>query len=436
MINVEDKAQAYFKGTIHVADTQWGDGGKGKIVDLGASEIVVKTNGGDNAGHTVCNEHGTFPLHLVPSGIFKPDVICMVGSGVVLNPLQFFDEYQNLKASNINLAECQLAEDAHMILPWHKMRESLKEQARGEGKIGTTGKGIGDTYADRTNRVGLRLGDLKKPDFQKLYWDEFSYQQRLIQALGGDSAQCLEEAEKFLERMKPAMEMLAPMITDTKSNLGWFKESGANILGEAGQGALLDVDLGTWPYVTSSHPGIMGFMISTGFSPREINKVVGVSKAYMTRVGNGPMPTELGDDNGQQMHDVGNEKGTTTGRDRRCGWFDVLATEYGARTSGVTDIALTKLDVLDGFDKIWVCTGYEIGGDIYRRIYNANNEFMQNVKPCYEVLPGWKQSIQEIRCFEDLPQNARNYVNFLESRLKLPISIISVGPHRDATIFR
>ncbi len=435
-MTLEEQAKDYFKGVVYVTDSQWGDGGKGKIVDLGARDVVVKTNGGDNSGHTVCNKYGDFALHLVPAGIFNPDVLCIVGSGVVVNPLQFFNEYQALLAKNIPLAKCQLAEDAQMILPWHKMRENLKEVARGEGKIGTTGKGIGYAYADWTERVGLQLGNLKKTNFEELFWKECSYQSRLVQAMGGNSSQLWDEAGKFFVDLKSAKETLLPMITDTKSNLGRLKQNGYSILGEAGQGALLDLDFGSWPYVTSSHPGMIGFMISTGFSPREIDKVIAVMKPYMTRIGEGPMPTELNDDFGQQLHDIGKEKGVTTGRDRRCGWFDVPATEYGARTSGATEIALTKLDVLDDFDQIKVCVAYRIENGMYPRIYHMRNEFMQKVEPVYEVLPGWKKSTKEIRNFADLPENARNYVNFLQAKIDLPINLISVGPHRDATFFR
>lgn len=430
-----EAARQYFQGTILVTDPKWGDGGKGKIVDLGAqfSDVIIKTNGGANAGHTVCNEHGEFPLHLVPSGIFNPDALCIVGSGVVVDPIQFATEYSGLTQKGVTLAKCLLAEDAHMVMPWHKLRDNLREKNLGSGKIGTTGKGVGPAYADRTNREGLRLKDLKNQDFEKFFRETLTVQERLIRAIDTEQAGDYFDPGKLLEDLHLAREILPPLITDTRSIIGRMRDEGKNILGEAGQGALLDPDFGTYPYVTSSHPGVIGFMLSTGFMPE---KVIGVIKAYTTRVGEGPMPTEQINGIGDRLQSVGREVGVTSGRLRRCGWLDGVAAEYGARTSGVTSLALTKLDILDDLEEIKICVGYRVNGETFKKIYQADAEFMSKVEPVYETLAGWGRSTKEIRLFEDLPENASKYITRVEEVVGLPIKIVSVGPDRQATIYR
>ncbi len=428
-------AKNYFRGVVLITDILWGDGGKGKIADLGAqySDVVVKTNGGANAGHTVCNEHGHFPLHLVPSGIFNPRALCVVGSGVAVDPIQFTREYTGLLNSGIPLAQCLLAEDAHMVMPWHKLRDNLKEKALGNKEIGTTGQGIGPAYADRTNREGLRLKDLKSPDFERSFLSTLAYQQRLIRAMDPEIVEDYFDPDKILGDLRLAREILPPIIADTRTILGRMNDEGRDILGEAGQGALLDKDMGGYPYVTSSHPGVIGFWISTGFRP---NQVTGVAKAYATRVGKGPMPTEQNNGMGHHLQEVGQEVGVTSGRVRRCGWFDAVAAEYGVRAAGVTRLALTKLDVLDGVDQIKVCVGYRVDDQVWKKIYHADAEFMEKAEPVYETLPGWSRSTKEVRRFQDLPENARGYVRKIESLVDLPIDIVSVGPDREATIFR
>lgn len=441
----------YSSGITLITDTGWGDAGKGKITDEIASsfssgDIVVRYNGGPNAGHTVKNKKGEFKLHGVSSGIFNPDVVCITTGNVVINPTALVEELAMLKKVGVKVIKKNflLSEDSHMIMPWHKMRDSLSEKSRGGEKIGTTGQGIGPTYADRTARVGLRLKDLLRPDFKALFKKELAFQERLIRLMDGEAlvsegGKALQDKPYLDEKaifkdLENAREVLSPFITNTIAVLWEAQEKKKTILAEGAQGALLDLDLGGYPFVTSSHPGLAGFTLSSGI--HAVDRVVGVAKAYTTRVGSGPMPTELFDENGKHMQDVGHEFGATTGRPRRCGWFDVPAMVYGARIAGVTEIALTKLDVLDGLKSLKICKGYKVGTKETSKLVGFDSDMITNAKAVYEEVPGWEEKTSGIRDFAKLPKNAQNYVNRLQELMGLPITIVSISPDRDATIYR
>lgn len=453
--------EGYWDGTNVVTDTDRGDVGKGKITDVGAqnAKLVIRYNGGPNAGHTVRNDKGEFILHGIPSGIFNPDAISVLATGVVVNPILLVDEIESLQQREIEISNSNLliSRDAHLIMPWHRTRDVLTEKARGLKIIGTTGQGIGPVYSDRSARVGLRVGDLLNPDFEKLFDAELAYQERLSRVMDGeallsetvemsadevkDAAQKAAEnkyydRDSIWEALKKAREMLSPMITNTLEVIWKHKEKGNNILGEAGQGALLDLDLGGYPYVTSSHPGVAGFSIATGIHKDEIKRVIGVTKVYSTRVGEGPLPTELSGDIGDYIQTRGHEIGRTTGRKRRCGWFDGPAIKYGARIAGVNSIALTKLDVLDQLDEVKLGVGYEVGGRVYRQLTTVDSVFMNNATVVYEKLPGWNQDTTKARSFKELPENAQKFVHRIEEVLGLAVEIVSVGPERSAIFYR
>ncbi|CAN5141975.1 adenylosuccinate synthase [soil metagenome] len=445
------KASVFSLGITLVTDTGWGDAGKGKITDeiaaiLPKGSVVIRYNGGPNAGHTVRNKLGEFKLHGVSSGIFNPDVVCLTTGGVLVNPLSLVEEIALVQKAGVKITpeNFLLSEDSHMIMPWHKLRDNLSEKARGGSKIGTTGQGIGPTYSDRTARVGLRLGDLIRPNFKELLKRELAFQERLIRLMDGESLASegktivqktpyLDEAQ-ILTDFDKAKKVLAPFITNTLVVIWEAKKKKKTMLAEGAQGALLDLALGGYPYVTSSHPGVPGFSATSGI--HLIDRVIGVAKAYTTRVGEGPMPTELFDETGKHMQNVGHEFGATTGRPRRCGWFDVPAMQYGAKIAGVTEIALTKLDILDGLKEVKICTGYTMHGKEVTELTGFAPEDVEKAKPIYETLTGWKEPISDITEFETLPKNAQKYVKRLEKLLGFPITIVSVSPDRDKTIYR
>lgn len=426
--------------TLHITDSQWGDTGKGKLVDLAAqsASIVVKTNGGANAGHTVENEFGEFKLHLIPAGFANSQTLCIVGTGCVVDPLEFIKEYEDITTRVPHPAKFLVSDKAHLVMPWHKVLDGLREASRGKGAIGTTGRGIGPTYADRALRRGFRVGDILKKTFLTEFKEELSSQERLINFLrheqGVDEEFSFDTAE-LMKEMRKVKDVLSPLIGNAYEVIQKAYAKGQIIIGEAGQGALLDLDLGGYPYVTSSHPGVIGFMISTGLTQRQIDRVLGSTKAYLTRVGNGPMPTELLDKTGEKLREVGHEYGATTGRPRRCGWFDAVATKYGAQVTGITELALTKLDVLDEFKTLKVCVGYAIDGKTYKEVINSDPAWMERATPVYKTFPGWLESTSKIRAFKDLPNNAKDYIHAVEEYVGLPIKVISVGPERDATFY-
>lgn len=425
----------------HITDSQWGDTGKGKLVDLAAQHatVVIKTNGGANAGHTVQNEFGTFKLHLIPSGFANPSALCIVGTGCVMDPLEFVKEYEDIKDRVSSPAQFLLSDKAHLVMPWHRVLDGLREKSRGKGAIGTTGRGIGPAYADRALRRGFRVGDLLKKSFVKDFTLELEAQERVIawlkKELGEKKSDLAFDHKTLITEMKKAHEILPPLIGNSYQVVQDAFDKKKLIVGEAGQGALLDLDLGGYPYVTSSHPGVIGFMISTGFTSKQIDRVLGSTKAYITRVGNGPLPTELLNKTGERMREVGHEYGATTGRPRRTGWFDGVATAYGAQIAGITELALTKLDVLDGFETLKVCIGYKVQGKDYSRVIDSDPAWMEKATPIYKELPGWQEETSGIREFSNLPKKAKDYIHLLEKLVGLPIKVISVGPERDATFY-
>jgi len=428
-----------WEGTDFVTDPLWGDNGKGKIVDLMAqrADLVVRINGGPNAGHTVKNEFGEFALHLVPSGIFNPEAICILADTVVVNPSSLVKEIDLIRKAGVSVDASNLliSRSAHLIMPWHRKRDGLTESARAGKKIGTTGQGIGPTYSDRSDRVGLRVGDLLDPDFQKKFETELAWQEKLTALMSGEYKGINYDKDVILQEIYEAREVIAPMITDVLPVIWDYHSQKKNILGEAGQGVLLDLDRGGYPFVTSSHPGIAGFNLATGFSPKEVDRVIGVTKAYTTRVGEGPLPTELFDEVGKEIGSRGREVGVTTGRPRRCGWLDIPALRYGIRVGGIDTLALTKIDIFDGFQEVKICIGYDVNGKVYTTLPGANNEFMNEAKPILKTLPGWDQNTTGCRSFIDLPRNAQNFVLEVQEKAGLPIELVSVGSDREETIY-
>lgn len=435
---------SFWKGVVVVTDPAWGDNGKGKVIDVASeyANVVVRYNGGPNAGHTVRNSYGEFGLHLVPSGIFHPKVINIISTKVVVNPFSLVEEIENLQKKGVKISGKNLlvSEGAHLIMPWHRKRDTLAEKTRGGSAIGTTGQGIGPAYEDRASRKGLRVGDLLRRNFEELFDRELVWQERLTRVMDGNEAKNSKEQyydrDHILKDFKKVRALLSPMIKNTLEVIWKNFDAGKNILGEAGQGALLDLDLGGYPFVTSSNPGVAGFSISTGISAKHVNKVIGVLKAYTTRVGGGPMPTELHDEIGEHFVKEGREFGVTTGRRRRCGWIDIPAMKYGARVAGVDRIAMTKLDILDKLKEVKICVGYTVNGKKYKDITTFDPEFISRAKPILEKMKGWQEDTSKIRDIKKLPKNAKKYIERVEALLGLPINIVSVGPDREETMYR
>ncbi|HSX40912.1 MAG TPA: adenylosuccinate synthase [Candidatus Saccharimonadales bacterium] len=424
---------------IVVTDNGWGDTGKGKIVDVlsSSADMAIRYNGGPNAGHTVKTDQGTFVFHGLPSGILHKSVLNILSTGVVVNPLSLAKEITTAQKQGVAITPKNflIEKTAHMIMPWHTKRDSLVEKARGKISIGTTGQGIGPTYADRALRQGLRAGDLLLRNFEEVFLEELSWQEKLISVMDNNSKKHFDK-KKLLSDLKKAQSILKPFVSNVLPIIHLYQKSGKTIIGEAGQGALLDLDLGGYPFVTSSNPGVAGFLKATGIHYKKITKVYGVTKAYTTRVGQGPMPTELSGKIGEYLQTKGNEVGATTGRKRRCGWFDAVAMKKGLQIVGADEIVLTKSDILDELSEIKICVAYDFGGKRYKELPDTDPLFMQKAKPIYETLAGWKANTSGVTSFADLPKNARNYILFIEKLLGVPISIISTGPKRDETIFR
>jgi len=411
---------------------QWGDEGKGKIVDVLAPtyDVVARFQGGPNAGHTLTFGGVKHVLHQVPSGIFHPHILNVVGNGVVLDPVVFRQELQKLTYRGIDwAANLYISKKAQLILPSHRALDRISEDARGGSKIGSTLKGIGPTYQDKIGRTGLRVGDVLLPDFQQRY-DEAVARHATLAAFHNKEL----EIEALEADFFSAVEFLRSLqLTDTEYLLNDLLKQGKKILAEGAQGSLLDVDFGTYPYVTSSSTIVAGACTGLGIAPRHIDKVYGISKAYCTRVGSGPFPTELLDEVGEQIRKAGSEFGSTTGRPRRCGWIDLPALRYSIMLNGVTEIHLMKADVLDEFDEIYVCTHYEYP-DGHQTDHLPDHGDLQTMKPVYKSLPGWKTELQKLTDPQSLPTELKNYVQFLETYLEVPISIVSVGPDRVSTL--
>ncbi len=414
---------------------QWGDEGKGKIVDVltGDYDIIARFQGGPNAGHTLEFDGIKHVLHTIPSGIFHKNATNVVGNGVVIDPVIFQKELQQLDRFDIDVKKCLLiSRKAHLILPTHRLLDAASEAAKGKAKIGSTLKGIGPAYMDKTGRNGLRIGDLELPDWKERYRALADKHQAMIAFYDVDIQYDLKELEaEFFKSVETLMDLT---FIDSEEYLYQALKSGKKILAEGAQGSLLDIDFGTYPFVTSSNTTAAGACTGLGISPGSIEEVFGIFKAYTTRVGSGPFPTELFDEDGQTMGRVGNEFGATTGRPRRCGWLDLVALKYAVRINGVTRLMMMKADVLSGFDTIKVCTAYHYQGkQISHLPYSIEAPYLT---PVYRELPGWKEDLTGMTDATDLPAELQGYIDFLEAELEVPISIVSVGPDRTQTIHR
>lgn len=424
---------------IVLLGAQWGDEGKGKATDLLGHRVqyVVRYQGGNNAGHTVViptkNGPEKFALHLLPSGILTPEVIPVIGNGVVIDPGVLLQEIKGLNERGIDTSKLKISADAHIITSYHVMLDKTIERFLGKSKIGTTGRGIGPAYGDKVSRVGIRVQDLYDENIlrKKIEGSLVSKNQTLVKVYNRRAV----DIDAIVQELLGFAESLKPYVANTSLLLNEALNRNEIVLLEGGQGTLLDVDHGTYPFVTSSNPTAGGAATGSGIGPTKITRVIGILKAYTTRVGEGPFPTELLDVNGERLREIGGERGTTTGRPRRCGWFDAVVARYSCRINGLTDFFLTKLDVLTGFKEIPVCVAYEVDGVRYEEMPMTQTQF-HHAKPIYEYLPGWEEDISNAKTFEDLPLNARKYVEYLEKISGAPMSAIGVGQHRDATISR
>jgi len=417
---------------LAILGAQWGDEGKGKIVDLVTPHfsIVARYQGGHNAGHTVYVSGKKFILRLIPSGILHPSVTCVIGNGVVVDPKALLAEVDELIAAGVDVGNRIVVSDkAHLILPYHRDLDLLSEARRGERKIGTTSRGIGPAYEDKIARRGIRVGDLADPEaLEQNVRANVEARNRLVQDTTMDAADVLADLAKHAERLKP-------WVRDVSLMLAEAMKRGQAILFEGAQGTLLDIDHGTYPYVTSSNASVGGVCTGLGVPPKSIGAVLGVVKAYTTRVGEGPFPTELTSDMGNLLRDSGNEYGSVTGRPRRCGWYDAVAARYGVRINGLDALALTKLDVLDSVDTLEICTSYKCGGRTLTE-FPSDLSQLAACTPIYESMPGWKTVTKGVRRFEDLPEAARKYIARLEEVSGVRAAIVSTGSERDDTILR
>ncbi|MBN9388782.1 MAG: adenylosuccinate synthase [Chloroflexi bacterium] len=418
-----------------IVGAQWGDEGKGKFVDILAADadLVVRYNGGNNAGHTIVNEYGTFKLHLVPSGIFHQQAVCIIGPGVVIDLPGLVEELREFEAHGINFkGRLFISPRCHLILPYHRALDRLYEEAKGRLSTGTTGRGIGPAYADKAGYNGIRLSDLARRSlFLEKLGLQVSIKNRLSVALGGETMSADKIASDYLDYYN----YIQPFVRETFGLVQDAIQGGKRVLLEGAQAALLDPDWGGYPFVTASTTLVSAATAGAGVPGRAIERIIGVAKAYTTRVGNGPFPTELTGADGEHIRKNGQEYGTTTGRPRRCGWFDTEVVRFAAGLNGFTELALTKLDVFDDFETIQLATGYEWGGKP-AHYYDGDAIFLEECQPTYESWPGWQQSINAAQTFEELPENARKYLQRLEAVTGLPASFIGVGPRREETIIR
>lgn len=419
-----------------IVGAQWGDEGKGKIVDLLSEkfDIVARYQGGANAGHTVKVADKTTVLHLIPSGILHPNTICIIGNGVVLDPVALMEEIELLEKEGIQVTgRLFISQNAHLIMPYHKLIDQASEEKQGSNRIGTTGRGIGPAYVDKINRKGIRIVDLlNRNQFEKKLRQNITEKNDIIKHIYGKSPL---DVEKIVAEYLDFDKKIDPFIKDVSIYLNGAIDAGKNVLLEGAQGTLLDVDHGTYPFVTSSNPSSGGACTGVGIGPTRITGVIGVIKAYTTRVGEGPFPTELQGEEGQFLREEGHEFGATTGRPRRCGWFDSLVARYAIRINGIDSLAITKLDVLDKFAKIKVCTAYRFGDKVFNE-FPADLQTVQQCEPVYEEIDGWKEPTGDIKRWDDIPPKAKNYLDYIESIVKAPIQIVSVGSQRSQTIFR
>ncbi|MFN8514464.1 MAG: adenylosuccinate synthase [Chloroflexia bacterium] len=411
---------------------QWGDEGKGKIVDALAEHaaLVVRATGGNNAGHTIINPYGKFKMHLIPAGVFHPQALSIIGNGVVIDPQGLIGELATLKAAGVDTSGLRISDRAHVVMPWHPLIDQLEEKSRGGSAIGTTGRGIGPAYADRASRTGIRIADLRDERFltEKVN-DLVARKNRILGLYGADPL----DPKRILEQSFAFAEQLEPYIAATELLVQDALEQGSEVLVEGAQAALLDLDFGTYPYVTSSFPTAAGSCAGAGIAPTQVREAIGVFKAYCTRVGGGPFPTELTDAIGDHIRERGQEYGTTTGRPRRCGWFDTVVGRYVIRLNDIKRVALTRFDILDTLDEVRLCVGYRTpGGEVTAP--PASEHDWAHIEPVYETMPGWRTDTSEARAIGDLPAAARRYIERIEERLGAAVSLIGVGPSREQLI--
>ncbi|MEC3884293.1 adenylosuccinate synthase [Halobacillus litoralis] len=418
--------------SVVVVGTQWGDEGKGKITDFLSqnAEVVARYQGGNNAGHTIKFDGVTYKLHLIPSGIFFEDKTCVLGNGMVIDPKALLEELKYLHDKGVSTDNLRISNRAHVILPYHLKLDTLQEEDKGANKIGTTKKGIGPAYMDKAARTGIRIADLlDKESFREKLEQNLTEKNRLFEKVYETEPFTVEE---ILDEYYEYGQKIASYVCDTSVVLNDELDDGRRVLFEGAQGVMLDIDQGTYPFVTSSNPIAGGVTIGSGVGPSKIKHVVGVSKAYTTRVGDGPFPTELENEVGDQIREVGREYGTTTGRPRRVGWFDSVVVRHARRVSGITDLSLNSIDVLTGIETLKICTAYKYKGEIMEE-FPASLKVLAECEPVYEEMPGWTEDITGAKTLSDLPENARHYIERVSQLTGIPLSIFSVGPDRAQT---
>ncbi|WP_169084080.1 adenylosuccinate synthase [Paenibacillus sp. PL91] len=418
--------------TVVVVGTQWGDEGKGKITDYLAegADVVARYQGGNNAGHTILIDNKKYKLTMIPSGIFNHNKTCVIGNGMVINPEALIDEINYIHDNGFSTDNLKISDRAHVIMPYHLVLDGLEEDRKGDNKIGTTRKGIGPCYMDKAARNGIRIADLMDAEeFEARVRSIIVEKNQLIeQVYGGEPL----DADSIVRDYLGYAEVLRPYVTDTSVVLNDAIDAGQKVLFEGAQGVMLDIDQGTYPYVTSSNPSAGGVCIGSGVGPSKIQQVIGVAKAYTTRVGDGPFPTEQDNEIGQLIRDKGHEYGTVTGRPRRVGWFDTVVVRHARRVSGITGLSLNSLDVLTGLETVKICTGYKLRGEVIET-YPASLKMVSECEAIYEEHPGWSEDISGAKTLEDLPVNTRNYLNRVSELTGIPIAIFSVGRNREQT---
>ena len=428
-----EKLGGALMSSIVVVGTQWGDEGKGKITDFLAeqADVIARFSGGNNAGHTIQFGGKTYKLHLVPSGIFYKDKLAVIGNGVVVDPVALLKELDGLNERGISTNNLRISNRAQVILPYHLAQDEYEERRRGDNKIGTTKKGIGPAYVDKAQRIGIRMADLlEKETFERRLKENIEYKNAYFKGMFNETCPTFDE---IFDEYYAAGQRLKDYVTDTAKILDDANVADEKVLFEGAQGVMLDIDHGTYPFVTSSNPVAGNVTVGTGVGPTSVSKVIGVCKSYTSRVGDGPFPTELFDEDGHHIREVGREYGTTTGRPRRVGWFDSVVLRHSRRVSGITDLSINSIDVLTGLDTVKICTAYELDGEKITE-YPANLDQLRRCKPIFEELPGWTEDITGCRSLDELPKNARNYLERISELCGVHISIFSVGPDREQTM--